>query len=78
VDGLRRCDTKRHDNTLRAASLSFNVRRNRFKPWLTSWLADRQCTGGPHGTPIAAHGVERQEREEHSFGELGDEGNSFE
>ena len=34
---------------LRAASLAFNVRRNRFKPRLTSWLADRQCTGGHHG-----------------------------
>lgn len=34
---------------LRAASLAFNVRGNRFKPRLTSWLADRQCTGGPRG-----------------------------
>jgi hypothetical protein len=40
-DAGPRCflDTKRHDNTLRTASLSFKVRRNRFKPWLTAgWL----------------------------------------
>jgi hypothetical protein len=32
-----------------SSKLIFNVRGNRFKPRLTSWLADRQCTGGPQG-----------------------------